>query len=97
MTPKSKGLWMLGITFFLTLLVTLFKQLPQGHSNGNWLIWFFCAWNFFAYAFDRNMWPWVFAELYGRGKGKPGVRKFHFWGTTLLYLSFLALIAFASE
>lgn len=59
------------------------------------LLWCFFSWNFFAYGFDRDMWPWIFVELKGGHKGKPGVREVHFWLTAATYLAMLATIAFA--
>lgn len=95
MTPRSKGLWALGVTFVLTLLTTIFKEFEPGYAKGNWLIWMFWSWNYFAYAFDKRMLPWQFIELKGNGEGHPLARKVVFWGTAVVYLAFLALVAFA--
>jgi hypothetical protein len=97
MTAKSKALWVGCVTFLLTALVTIFKEFQPGNVNAIWFIWVFCSWNYFAYAFDRDMWPWVFVELYGGGKGKPSNRSFYFWGTAVIYLAFLGVAAFADK
>lgn len=94
---KSKSLWMGGGTFLLTALVTSLKEFEFGNVNAIWLIWMFCSWNYFAYGFDRDMWPWVFEELYGEGRGKASYRRFYFWGTAAIYLAFLAVAAFADK
>jgi hypothetical protein len=96
MTPKTNAAWTGVVTFICTALVTIFREFEPGYAKGIWFLWFFFSWNYFAYAFDRDMWPWVFSELYGRGKGKSGVRKFHFWGTLAIHLSFLSVMAFAN-
>jgi hypothetical protein len=97
MTLKNKAAWATGSTFVCTVLVTIFREFEPGYAKGIWFISCFCFWNYFAYALDRGMWPWTFWELYGQGKGKPGVRTFHFWGTLALHFSFLALMAFAEK
>ena len=96
MKQKSKSLAVGGVTCALTAVLTIFRDFENGYAEIVWAAWVFHGWNCFAYAFDRDMWPWVFAELYGRGKGKPGVREFYFWGTAVMYLSFLAVLAFAN-
>jgi len=82
------------MTFALTALVTILKDFESGYGKIVWLTWIFHAWNFIAYAFDRDMWPWVWVEL----KGKSGSRRertFMLWGTAVLYLSFLSVMAFS--
>jgi hypothetical protein len=96
-TEKCKSLWVWAVTFLLTVLVTFLKKFEPGNVNAIWLIWIFCSWNFFAYAFDKNMCPWQFEELYGQGRGKPSNRSFYFWGTAAIYLAFLAVAAFADK
>ena len=95
MTPKIKALWVGGVTLALTALVAIFREFEAGNVKVIWFIWAFCSWNFFAYGFGKDMWPWVFVELNGGGKGKPGHRKFYFWFTAGIYLAFLATAAFA--
>jgi len=95
MTTQSKAAWVAGLTFIFTALVTIFRKFEPGYINGIWLIWFFFAWNYFAYAFDRDMWPWIFDELKGKGNGKKNERSIFFWGSSILHLSFLATMAFA--
>lgn len=95
MTPKNKALRVGGVTLVLTALVTIFREFEPGYVNGIWVIWAFFSWNYFAYAFDRDMWPWIFVELNGGGKGNPTERTVFFWGTAAVYLAFLAVMAFA--
>lgn len=83
------------MTFILTVLATLLRERDPSDINAVWVIWAFCSWNYFAYAFDRDMWPWIFVELNGGGKGNPAERTVFFWGTAVVYLAFLAVMAFA--
>jgi hypothetical protein len=95
MNPRNKALWVGGVLFVLTALVTLLREMGAGYAKGIWVIWAFCAWNFFAYGFSKDMWPWQFVELKGGKEGKPGERGFWFWFTAVIYLAFLATMAFA--
>ncbi len=97
MTPKSKALWVGCVTFVLTGLVTIFKEFELGNVNAIWIIWAGLTWNYFAYAFDRGMWPRAFIELDGGGKGKPGHRAVYFWGTAAVHFAFLATAAFSGS
>lgn len=97
MMRKSKAAWVGLATFVFTALVTIFREFGPGYAKGIWFLWLFFAWNYFAYAFDRGMWPRTFAELDGDGKGDPGNRTFFFWGTLVIHLSFLAVMAFADK
>ncbi len=97
MTPKTKAAWAAGATLIFTALVTIFREFEPGYVKGIWFISCFCTWNYFAYGFDRNMWPSTFVELDGGGKGDPANRTFFFWGTLAMHLSFLALMAFADK
>lgn len=97
MNPRNKGLWALGVTFMLNALLIFFRDFDPGNVKAFWLIWAGLSWNYFAYAFDRDMWPRTFVELDGDGKGKPGYRTFYFWGTLLVHLAFLATMAFADK
>ncbi len=94
-TKKYKALWVAGVTFLLTAIVTSFREFDTGYVKIIWFAWVFHSWNYFAYAFDRGMWPRTFIELDGQGKGDPTNRTFFFWGTLVIHLSFLALMAFA--
>ena len=96
MTAKSKSLRVGCVTFVLTALVTLFKEFKPGYANGIWFIWAFVSWNYFAYAFDKRMWPSQFVELKGGNEGSPIERRIFFWGTAVVYLAFLATMAFAN-
>lgn len=81
---------------FLSLLVYVFFDLSSlSRSSLPW-IWAFFAWNFYAYGFDRGMWPRVFVELDGHGKGSRFAREVVFWVCALLYAAFLATLASAS-
>jgi hypothetical protein len=95
-TAKSKALLVWSVLFFLTALVTIFRELEAGYNKGIWAIWAFCSWNFFAYGFDKGMWPRAFIELDGGGNGKQSHRNYYFWLTAVIYLAFLATMAFAN-
>lgn len=95
MTPKIKALWVGGVTFVLTALVTIFKEFEPGNVNAIWFIWVGFSWNYFAYAFDKRMLPWQFVELKGGKEGSSGERTVFFWGTAVIYLALLATAAFA--
>ncbi len=45
--------------------------------------------------FDRDIWPVVFIELEGGGKGHVLAREAVFWSTAAVYLLLLATIVFA--
>jgi hypothetical protein len=97
MTEKGKALLVGGVTFLLTAIVTSFREFDTGYVKIIWFAWVFHSWNYFAFAYDRDMWPWIFVELYGQGKGNPTERMVFFWGTAAVYLMFLALMAFADK
>jgi hypothetical protein len=96
MTPRTKGIWAIGATFLLTALIHLFRSFEAGNKKANWVIWAGLSWNYFAYAFDRGMLPSNY-DLDDAGKHPTGpvARAFLFWGTLVIYLSFLALMAVA--
>lgn len=96
MTPKNKALWVTGVTFLSTSLVTLFRDFEQGYASGIWFLWLFWSWNYFAYGFDKGMLPSVFVELDGDGKGDPVARGFVFWLTATIYLAFIAAAGFVN-
>lgn len=62
-------------------------------DGGLLLTWGFFSWNFYAYGFDRDMWPVTFVQLDGGGKGHPVAREAVFWSTCAVYLVILAMIA----
>ena len=97
-SKKYKSLWVAGVTFLLTGLVTIFKEFEPGNVNAIWFIWFCVSWNYFAYAFDRRMLPSNY-DLDDAGKHPAGpiARAFLFWGTAAIYLAFLAVAAFADQ
>ena len=97
MTAKNKALWVGGVTFVLTALVTIFKEFEPGNVNAIWIIWAGFSWNYFAYGFERQMLPWVWVELQGRGRGNPIERTVVFWLTAAIYLAFLSLAAFSDK
>lgn len=97
MTLKSKAFLVGGLTFCLTLIVTLLREIDLGNIKAIWLIWICMSWNYFAYAFDRGMWPRAFVELDGADMGNPTMRSIYFWGTAGVYLAFLATVAFANR
>lgn len=96
MAERSKGLSALVATFALTGLLTALKNFESGHAEILWLLWTAWSWNHFAYAFDKRMLPWQFIELKGGIEGSPKTRTAFFWGTLVIYLLFLILIALAN-
>lgn len=95
MTPKNKALWVAGVTFLSTALVTLLRDFEPGYIKAYWAIWAGLSWNYFAYGFDRGMMPTVFVELDGGGKGNPVERAVFFWITAAIHVAFISLMAFA--
>lgn len=86
--PRQVALWVWGVSSFFTLALYLF-DMPLYPSRALPLIWSLYSWNFYAYAFDKRMWPQQFEELYGQGKGNPNWRSFWFWFSFLQYFGFL--------
>jgi hypothetical protein len=98
MTPKTKGILVMGVTFFMTVLIHLFRNFDTGDQKANWVIWAGLSWNYFAYAFDRGMLPSNYdLDDSGKHPAGPVARAFLFWGTLVIHLSFLALMAFADR
>lgn len=95
MTSKSKALCVSGITFLLTVAVVLIRGHDQSQTSIVWLAWGFFGWNYFAYAFEKQMLPWVFEELQGHGKGNKAIRAVFFWGFAGTHMAFLATMALA--
>lgn len=95
MTARTKSLWVGCVTFVLTALATSFKDFDAGNVKAMWVIWAGFSWNYFAYGFERQMLPWVWVELRGRGQGNPTERAVVFWATAAIYLAFLALAVFS--
>lgn len=95
LTPRHFGLsvWV-GVTA-LTIFLYAMVDIPTYQSRALPLIWLFDSWNFYAYAFDKRMWPWQFIELHGQGKGQPGWRAFWFWFSVVMYSIILGAIAWA--
>lgn len=95
-TPKKIGLSVWGGLTLFTLLVFIVgtRHFTDGALV---LMWCFFSWNFYAYAFNRRMWPWQFIELHGQDKGVPGWRSLWFWFTAAIYAALLATIAFAGQ
>lgn len=93
-TPKKIGLSAWGVLTLFTLLVFIVgtRHFTDGALV---LMWCFFSWNFYAYAFDRGMWPRVFIELDGHGRGLPAWRSFMFWLSAVFYTALLAAIAFS--
>ena len=93
MTPKNKSILMIFGTSLIALLV-LIEGVGVFTNQAFLLAWAFFNWNFFAYGFNQSMWPWIFDELKGGEVGHPRVREFHFWGSAVMYLGLLAVVAF---
>ena len=92
---KALGLWVWGVMTVLSVAICLIFPMAEYPKKAMPLVWGFFSWNFFAYAFDKDMWPWVFVELSGGGKGDRGWRLVWFWLAALLYGILLAAIAWA--
>lgn len=95
MHPRAKALWVWGVVSLLSVLLLVTKGTREFSDGALLLIWLFFSWNFFAYGFDRGMWPRAFVELDGQGKGNKIQREVFFWGTAVVYVSLLAFIAWA--
>lgn len=94
---KNIGLSVWGVLTLFTLLLYIFGDMPVYPYRALPLLWCFFSWNFFAYTFNRRMWPWQFIELHGQDKGVPGWRSLWFWFTAAIYAALLATIAFAGQ
>ena len=98
MTPKTKAAWAAVVTFLFTSLMTIFCEFEPGYAKGIWFIWFCVSWNYFAYAFGRGMLPSNYdLDDAGKHPAGPTARAFLFWGTLVIHLSFLFLMAFADK
>ncbi len=95
MKKRNKALLVWATVTLLSLLLCVTVGTRSFTDGALLIIWAFFSWNFFAYAFDRGMWPRTFVELDGHGKGHPLAREVVFWGTAVLYLLLLATIAWA--
>ena len=95
MSKRSKGVIVWVAVTLLTLLLYVLGDMGVYPSRALPLIWVGFSWNFFAYAFDRSMWPVVFVELEGQGKGVPAAREAVLWLTTMVYVALLATLAWA--
>lgn len=95
MTPRNLGLLMWGILSMLTIVLYLIDSMPEYPKKALPLLWCFFSWNYYAYAFDKRMWPPQFVELHGSGKGVSSWRAFWFWAAVLQYVGLLGLVAWA--
>lgn len=93
MSQKSKSLSVVAATSVLTLLLYVFVDVSEYTTGALLISWAFFSWNFYAYGFSSDMWPFQFVELKRTGLEKA--RKAVFWISTLLYLYILATIAWA--
>lgn len=93
MSARKIGLRVWALLSAATVILSLLADVPAYPALALPLLWCFFSWNYFAYAFDKDMWPFVFVELDGGGKGKPSWRKFYFWLSVFLYAALLATIA----
>lgn len=66
-TPKKIGLSAWGVLTLFTLLVFIVgtRHFTDGALV---LMWCFFSWNFYAYAFDRGMWPRVLLNWMAMGE-----------------------------
>ncbi len=92
-TKKALGAWI--TVSALTIVLFVGVDMDIGWQRLLPAAWAFFSWNFFAYAVERDMWPWIFVELEGHEKGHPPAREAMFWITAVLYLGILATIAWA--
>jgi hypothetical protein len=90
---KAFGIWI--AVSALTIVLFVFGDMDVGWQRLLPAAWGFFSWNFFAYAAERDMWPWIFVELEGHDKGYPPAREAMFWFTAALYLGLLATITWA--
>lgn len=95
MNKKNNALLVWIVVSAMTLLLYVVSGTREFTDGGLLIAWVFFSWNFYAYGFDRGMWPRGFVELDGYGNGHPLARKVVFWITAGLYLMLLATIAWA--
>lgn len=95
MSKKNKSFLVWGILSMLSLILVVTRGTGAYTDGGLGITWIFFSWNFLAYGFDRGMWPRVFVELDGQGKGNAAYREVYFWGAAVLYLLILSVITFA--
>jgi hypothetical protein len=93
MRQRTKALWVWGVVSLLSLLLLVTKGTREFSDGALLLIWLFFSWNFYAFGFSNDMWPFQFAEL--KKNGSKIQREVFFWGTSVVYLSLLAVIAWA--
>ena len=97
MKPRTKGLWAIGFTFFLTAFIHLGRDFSSGDVKANWAVRIGLSWNYFAFAFDKRMIPWQFVELKGGSEGNSTTRTLFFFGFFLIHLALLGAMAFADK
>ncbi|MBL0917440.1 MAG: hypothetical protein IBJ14_01950 [Hydrogenophaga sp.] len=95
MKRRTKSLSTWAPLSVLTLLLIALGDTREFTNGGLLIAWAFFSWNLLAYWFDGDMWPVVFIELEGSGKGYALAREAVFWSTAAVYLLLLATIVFA--
>lgn len=97
MKKSEKAICIWAIETALTAMALTFGDMDVGWLRLLPITWLFFSWNFFAYSVERDMWPWIFVELEGHGKGHPPAREAMFWITAIVYVGILATVAWASH
>lgn len=95
MSRRNRCLFVWVVVSSLTLLLLVASDTGEYTDGGLLITWLGFSWNFYAYGYERGMWPRGFVELDGHGKGHPLARKAAFWLTAAVYLALLATIAWA--
>lgn len=91
----THGLMVLVIFSLATLAIYVFVGAGEFTNGALFISWCFFSWNYYAYSFDKRMWPPQLQELHGEGKGKASWRAFWFWLTVLIYAMLLTTILWA--
>jgi len=81
------------MTSALTILLLIVGDTGEFTNGGLLIAWGFFSWNFYAYGFSSDMWPFQFVEL--KEDGNLLAREVAFWATAGMYFLILATIAWA--
>jgi hypothetical protein len=93
MKKRSKAIWLWSSITVLTLLLYVMGNMGTYPSRALPFVWAFFSWNFYAYGFSGDMWPFQFVEL--KKAGHQLAREVVFWATAGVYLMLLATLAWA--
>jgi hypothetical protein len=92
---RTNGLMVLAIFTLATLAIYIYVGTGEFTDGALFISWLFFSWNYYAYSFNKRMWPPQLEELHGDGKGKASWRTFWFWLAVLIYGMLLVTILWA--